>query len=125
MSPLRNVLSTLLCLTLLPLVAVGCATEGTSCDDLPPQRASFAQVSAFFMDAGAKGCVRCHNTREPVHGLNFDGPGVTYDALTTRYDAIYEQVASGAMPKDGARWSEGELNQLRSWHCQGAIYETP
>lgn len=108
------------------LPAAACGSEGTRCDDLlPPDQAGFAQVSALLMESGSKGCVRCHNTREPEAGLNFAGPGVTYDALTTRYQAIYEQVASGGMPKDGARWSEREVDMLRSWHCQGAMYETP
>jgi uncharacterized membrane protein len=91
-------------------------------DLLPVSEATFVQVRALVVDPGARSCSRCHNTRTPVRNLNFEGPGVAYDALTTRMRAVYEQVASGEMPKGGPAWSEQELSVLRSWYCQGAPY---
>lgn len=96
------------------------------CDDLAPaDEARFPAVAALVTDPGPRGCAGCHNTDSPVAGLNFEGPGVAWDALTTRPELIYAQVASGAMPEDGVRWSEGELRLLRTWLCDGGVYEDP
>lgn len=92
-------------------------------DLLPPGTARFADVRALTVDVNDKSCSRCHNTTNPIYGLNFEGPGVAYDALTTHMPAIYDQLALGKMPAQGTRWSADDLRVLRSWYCQGAIYE--
>ncbi|AKU93164.1 hypothetical protein [Vulgatibacter incomptus] len=107
------------------LALAGCSSS-PNCDDLlPAGSASFRDVAPMFTDKGPKGCAQCHNTKEPVYGLNFEGPAVTYDALNRRFDAIYDQVETGSMPRKGERWTQADLKLLRSWYCQGAIYETP
>lgn len=94
------------------------------CDDLlPREQATYTQVKALMVEPGAKSCSGCHNTRTPVRDLNFEGPGVGYDALVSRPQIIYEQVASGEMPEGGQRWSEDDLRVLRTWYCNGALYE--
>lgn len=93
------------------------------CRDLSADPASFEDVRSRIVDIGAKSCSRCHNTTTPIYGYNFEGPGVTYDALTTRMEPIYESLVSGRMPKDGARWTEDDLRILRSWYCNGAFYD--
>ncbi len=99
-------------------------SERLDCNDLlPAEETSYTEVAALVTTPGAKGCSNCHNTASPVYGYNFEGPGVAYDALSTKIDLVYAQVASGAMPKDGVRWSGANLRLLRSWYCHGAIYE--
>jgi hypothetical protein len=93
------------------------------CKDLSPEAVSFQDVSARIVDIGPQACSRCHNTTTPVYGYNFEGPGVAYDALTTRMEPIYESLASGSMPQDGTRWTEEDLRILRTWYCNGAFYE--
>ena len=118
-------------LTFFRTLLVGSALLATSCgspyemhcnDVLPASEASFTQVKALVVDANPKSCSRCHNTRTPVRDLNFEGPGVAYDALTSRPAIMYEQVASGMMPQGGPRWDEGDLRVLRTWYCNGALY---
>ncbi len=105
---------------------LACSPSTASCDDLLPlEVARYPIVSEMFTASGSKGCVQCHNTREPVYGLNFEGPAVTFDALTTRFDVIYDQLETGRMPQGGVRWSRDDLRILRSWYCQGAVYESP
>lgn len=107
------------------IVLAGCGSPyELHCDDLlPPEQATFTQVRALMVDPGEKSCSRCHNTRTPTRELNFEGPGVAYDALRSRPPIIYEQVASGEMPQGGPRWSDAELRVLRTWYCNGALYE--
>jgi hypothetical protein len=104
-------------------LVVGCgnAHEKVTCDDVGP--ADFKAVAQLVTSATAKGCARCHNTRTPVYGYNFEGPAVSWDALVNRMDSVYAQLASGEMPKDGERWSEADLRVLRSWYCHGGFYE--
>ncbi len=111
---------------LLILALAGCADpkEQVRCDDaLAPHEATFAAVLTLVSSEGAKGCARCHNTRSPVYGYNFEGPAVSHDALSSKMSSVYAQVASGKMPKDGERWSDTDLKLLRSWFCNGGFYE--
>ena len=105
----------------------GCGTDGHDalhCDDLlPAEQASYAAVAALVVDTGPKSCGSCHNTDFPLGGYNFEGPGVAYDALSTKMEIIYTQVASGEMPETGERWTEDDLKLLRSWYCHGAFYD--
>jgi hypothetical protein len=105
----------------------GCAgdsSETVNCDNLlPAGQATFSDVTALMINSGSKGCSGCHTTASPVNGYNFEGPVVTYDALTTKMDRIYAQVASGEMPDDGDRWSDSDLRILRSWYCYGAFFK--
>src|SRR5688572_23325626 len=97
---------------LILLIAVGgCASPyELHCDDLlPPEEATYQHVQALVVASRAQACSRCHNTRTPVRDLNFEGPGVAYNSLTGRMPTVYEQVASGAMPRGGPRWSDAEL----------------
>lgn len=116
-----TLLGGLLCL------AVACAPDeelSLDCDDLlPAEQAGFVAVRALVVDPGPKSCSRCHNTISPVAGLNFEGPGVAWDALSTKSDRVYAQVASGRMPDEGERWSEDDLRLFRSWVCHGALYD--
>lgn len=110
----------------LALLVAGCgnASERVSCDDvLEPSEAGYKAVAALLTGSTAKGCARCHNTRSPVYSYNFEGAGVAWDALVTRMDSVYAQLASGKMPKDGERWSDADLRLLRSWYCNGGFYE--
>ena len=91
-------------------------------DTLPPGEATFERLQELAVKANPKACSRCHNTRTPVRALNFEGPGVAYDAFISRPAVIYEQVASGSMPQGGPAWSEDDLRLLRSWYCDGAPY---
>lgn len=102
----------------------GPAEEILSCDDLlPATEAGYGVVASLVVDPGPKSCSTCHNTETPIVGLNFEGPGVAYDALSTRMDLIYPQIASGEMPKAGAPWADDDLRIIRSWYCSGAFYE--
>jgi mono/diheme cytochrome c family protein len=109
-------------------VAIGaCAADGDHalhCDDLlPDDDATYGAVAALVVDPGPKSCGSCHNTDAPLGGYNFEGRAVSYDALTTKMEIIYTQVASGEMPETGQRWDDDDLRLLRSWYCRGAFYE--
>lgn len=106
------------------LVLSACGSSVTlHCDDLlPAGEAPYAEVARLVTSLGPRGCARCHNTESPVSGFNFEGPGVSYDALSARMGLIYPQIATGAMPPDGAPWSEADLRLLRTWYCNGALY---
>lgn len=104
----------------------GSAEDILTCDDLlPATQAGYGAVVSLMVDPGPKSCSTCHNTATPVFGLNFEGPGVAYDALSTRMELIYPQIATGGMPKVGEPWSDGDLRILRTWYCSGAFYEDP
>ncbi len=109
------------------LGASGCGSdkaETLNCGELlPVEQASFTPLAELVTVPGAKGCSNCHDTQTPIYGYNFEGPGVAYDALASKTDVIYAQVASGAMPKDGVAWDEADLQLLRSWYCHGATYD--
>jgi uncharacterized membrane protein len=106
-------------LLLLGLLGIGCGTpHALRCEDLlPSEEARFEFVQGLVRD-----CARCHSTATPVRGINFEGPGVAFEALTRRRDSVYEQVASGEMPQGGPAWGAAELKLLRSWYCAGAPY---
>ncbi len=119
---LRSLGSPFLCV--LALVAACGAGDGLTCDDLlPPSQATYPSVAALVVGPGPKSCSACHSVESPVYGYDFSGPGVSYEALTTHMPLIYADVASGRMPKAGQRWSDADLQLLRSWYCQGAFYE--
>jgi mono/diheme cytochrome c family protein len=107
--------------------SIGCGTRGDEalhCDDLlPAEQADYAAVAALVVEPGPKSCGSCHNTETPLSGYNFEGPGVAYDALSTKMEIIYTQVASGEMPETGQQWDEDDLKLLRSWYCNGAFYD--
>jgi hypothetical protein len=106
---------------------IGCGTSGDEalhCDDLAPaEQATWAAVAELVVEPGPKSCGSCHHTETPLSGYNFEGPGVAYDALSTKMEIIYTQVASGEMPETGERWTEDDLRLLRSWYCNGAFYD--
>ncbi len=113
-------------LVILFLGCTGDPNETINCDNLaPPAASSFSAVTALVTSSGSKGCSSCHNTTTPIYGFNFEGPAVAYDALMTKMDIIYPQVASGKMPQNGTRWSSQDLQTLRSWYCYGGFYEGP
>ncbi len=91
---------------------------------LPVEQVSYKALASLVVGPGPKACSTCHNARTPVYGYDFEGPGVAYDALSTKAEIIYADVASGAMPKAGATWSVLDLQLFRSWYCYGAAYET-
>jgi len=109
------------------LFSVGCtgdSDETLNCDDLAPaDQATYADVAALVAAPSAKSCSRCHNTQTPIYGYNFEGSAVAYDALSTKMDRIYPQVASGRMPQIGTAWDENDLRLLRTWYCNGAFFE--
>lgn len=110
----------------LQTVACGSSDEHLHCTDLvPPSMATFSEVATLVTDDGPKGCASCHNTTQPLMGLNFEGPAVSYDALKHKMPLIYPQVASGAMPPYGVPWHDRDLRLLRSWYCHGALYDEP
>ncbi len=104
--------------------AGGCGTnDGLRCDDLlPASQAPYSAVAALVIGPGPKSCSSCHNAQSPVYGYDFEGPGVSYEALTTHMPLVYAEVASGRMPKAGQRWTDADLQLLASWYCQGAFY---
>ena len=83
----------------------------------------YSDVAPLLVESGPRGCSDCHNTETPINGYNFEGPGVTFEALTRKIEIIYPQIASGLMPQDGEPWDDVELRMLRSWYCDGAFYE--
>lgn len=92
-------------------------------DLLPEESVHYDDVVALMVEPSSKSCGSCHNTDTPLAGYNFEGRGVAYDALTTKMEIVYGQVASGKMPEDGERWDEDDLRLLRSWYCYGGLYE--
>jgi mono/diheme cytochrome c family protein len=117
------VLTAMLALTAVRACAAG-GDETLHCDDLmPAEDATYGAVAALVVEPGPKSCGSCHNTETPLGGYNFEGPAVSYDALTTKMEIIYTQVASGEMPETGERWDDEDLRLLRSWYCRGAFYE--
>ena len=70
-------------------------------------------------------CLFCHVDPDPPHGLDFS----TYEEIAGSYTVIaglpeasdfYLALASGAMPKGGARLSLAELNAISDWIKAGA-----
>lgn len=92
-------------------------------DLLSPSQVDYDDVAQLVTSQRDAGCASCHNTITPVGGYNFQGPAVSYDALTTKTAVIYTQVASGAMPQGGPQWTARQLQLLRSWYCHGGAYE--
>jgi len=106
------------------LTACGPGADEIDCHDLLPRNeVRYAALATLITTPGPKACSPCHNTRTPVAGYDFEAPGITYDALTTKADIVYGQVASGRMPKTGVAWDESDLQLLRSWYCYGAPYD--
>ena len=95
------------------------------CRDLgDPSEATFAALVALVAEpGGAKSCGGCHNARTPVGGYDLATRSGIYDALTSRTEIIYGQVASGAMPEVGEPWSEEDLRLLRTWWCHGELVD--
>jgi hypothetical protein len=119
------VLKRVLRLALGAAMLAGCGSRTDfHCNDLvAPEQATFTQVKALVVDQrAATSCSNCHYSDFPVKGLDFLDPGNAYDGLTRRRNVVYEQVASGEMPKDGPPWEADELQILRSWYCYGAPY---
>jgi hypothetical protein len=98
--------------------------ERLDCDDvLQASEANYSDLEALVTSDEGKGCgvADCHGSEEANQGLRFDNPNSAYDALTTRADDIYGQVASGEMPEGGTRWDESDLRLFRSWYCNGSF----
>jgi|SRR5688572_13730528 len=101
-------------------------SERLSCDDvLPAGTADFRQIQALMMldQEGSKGCANepCHNANTQRKGLRLDTPELVYEEVSQRPELFYEILASGVMPEHGERWTEEELQVLRSWYCDGAF----
>ena len=106
--------------------AVGCADDRyrLECDDLLPEaEAVYDEVAALVVDSGSKSCGGCHNGDAPIGGYNFEARGVAYDALVSKIEIIYANVASQQMPVEGEPWNEDDLRLLRSWYCHGAFFD--
>lgn len=98
--------------------------ERLACDDLlEPSEVRYSELEALVTSNEGKGCgvADCHGSDEANQGLRFDTASSAYDALTSRVDDIYGQVASGEMPEGGTRWEESDLQLLRSWYCNGSF----
>jgi uncharacterized membrane protein len=110
-------------MAVLPLLAAcGDAHEQMSCDDLlPASEATFSQLQALVTSRG-KGCSSsdCHGSEEAAKGYRLDEPSLIYDEFTNRIDSVYAEVASGSMPEGGRRWSDADLQLVRTWYCNGA-----
>ncbi len=110
------------CATLLAFSACGDEQERISCDDLlPATEARFSQIEELVLSSD-KGCADadCHSSETAEHGYRLDEPALIYEEFTSRIDSMYAQVASGAMPEGGRRWSEEDLRIVRTWYCNGA-----
>lgn len=104
------------------LTACGGGSEGMNCDNLlAADEVRFSDVEALVLSSG-KGCAsaNCHGSNSAAGGYRFDDSVFIYDEFTTRIDAVYPQVASGAMPAGGRRWSDHDLQLVRTWYCSGA-----
>ena len=112
----------LLCLA---LMVSACADSSLTvqCNDiLPPEQSSFTQVYTLFT-SGEQKCSSCHSASRPGNNYDLESKIGVYDALSTRFDIIYGQIASGNMPKDEDQWSSARLKVLESWYCNGGFYE--
>jgi len=108
-----------LCVSCLPPKA-----ERLNCDDLlEPAQVQYSTLQAQISGQGEKGCAfpACHGAEVANHGIRFDDAGSTYDALTSRIDDIYGQLAAGTMPRGATRWEASDLQLLRSWYCYGSF----
>lgn len=100
--------------------------ERLNCDDLlPASDAGFARVAELVTSRGPTGCAACHNTKQPLMGMNLEGPAVAYDVLKHKMALVYPQLESGLMPPFGIPWTEDQLRLVRSWYCHGGLYEEP
>jgi len=107
------------------LAAGSCADSSLTpqCKDvLAPEQSSFSQVYSLFT-TGEKKCSGCHSTSRPGNNYDLESKVGVYESLTTRFEIIYGQIASGNMPEDEDSWSFGELKVLESWYCNGGFYE--
>lgn len=116
------------------VAAIGCAApedERVSCDDvLPPDEATFSDLKALMQRTDGKGCANesCHGAAHDAHGYRFDRDSAMYDALSTRFGAVYGVVAGETMPPTEERpnlatWNQADLQLLASWYCNGAFFE--
>jgi hypothetical protein len=114
-----------LALSSLPLIAcLPPNAERLTCNDLiEPSEARYSELEALVTASEGKGCgvADCHGSEQANQGLRFDTASEAYDALTTRADDIYGQVASGEMPAGGTHWDESDLRLFRSWYCNGSF----
>ena len=98
------------------------ADNTINCDNIrTPEEARFSDIEALVALPG-KGCAAadCHGDEEANGGYRFDERSLIYDAFTAHIDAVYGQVASGKMPEEGTRWSDDDLELVRSWYCNGS-----
>jgi hypothetical protein len=114
-----------LALSSLPLCAcLSPKDERLTCDNLlEPSEVRYSDLEALVTSGEGKGCgvADCHGSEQANQGIRFDTASNAYDALTTRVEDIYGQVASGEMPQGGTRWEESDLRLLRSWYCNGSF----
>lgn len=109
---------------MLGILLWGCGSgdDALDCHDLlAPDQTHYSQLEALFLHKGGKGCASsdCHGDSDANNGYRFDVPSEVYDALTTRPDIIYGEIAAGSMPQGGTHWSEADLRLFRSWYCNG------
>lgn len=94
---------------------------------LPPAQATFSDVYSLFTSGSSEeSCDNCHSTSNPTAHYDLSTKPAVYDALSTHFDIIYAQVASGSMPPEdegGSDWSTSQLQTLSSWHCYGGFYD--
>jgi hypothetical protein len=122
----RRVPIALVALALVPFELLACSsgTDQLDCHALlPAAEVHYQDLEALFLKTSGKGCgaSNCHGKQFASGGYRFDEPSLVYDALTTRPEIIYGQLASGFMPIGGYRWSDRDLQLFRSWYCNGAL----
>lgn len=121
----RPPIASLMLIVCVALASCGRSANQINCDNLlPAGEATYSAVAAIVTStADPRNCAVCHNGADPLFNLNLATPNAAYEDMVTQIDRIYAQIAGGTMPKDGERWSEADVQLLRSWYCDGALHD--
>lgn len=126
-NPIKIMKSIISFVTLFLIVLSACGDPNLSADCkniLPPSQSTFSDVYPLFTANGEGSCSNCHSTNNPTAHYDLSTKPSVYDALTTHFDVIYAQVASGTMPpEDSSKWTASQLQTLSSWYCYGGFYD--
>ena len=76
------------------------------------------RLEQFF----AQNCVKCHGPEEPKSEVRLDKPFAALIADDELLETITNLIESGEMPPEEKTLSESEIQLLRDWIEQGAVF---
>ncbi len=103
-----------------PMALLACTASGPASTSATKSNVSFKTDVAPMMKAS---CVACHapGGEGAGDGVFFTAAGdVDYAAVKASAGRISRQVASGGMPRAGAKWTADQVATFQGWQAAGA-----